>query len=261
MYTKEDLTAQIRAMGIRPDDTVLVHTSMRAIGEVENGADGVINAFRDYLTDGMFLVPTHTFDSVHKGQRVYDVRTSVPCVGALPCAAAFRSDGVRSLHPTHSIWACGKGAAEYVKCEACAPTPATPGGAWHRLAEVGAKILLIGVGNEKNTFIHSIEEEFDIPDRMEREPYEMTAIDYDGSAYRGMFVSYECSRTSDVSKYFGNFEKPLVELGAQTMGQLGDATVRVVDARKCREILLKIFANAEEDLCVGHMEIPEEYYK
>ena len=115
MFGKDELKEQIRAMGIDPSDTVLIHTSMRAIGEVENGAHGVIDVFRDYLTNGLFLVPTHTWANVNREQPIYDVRSTVPCIGALPRAAAFRQDGIRSLHPTHSIWAIGKGAAEYVK--------------------------------------------------------------------------------------------------------------------------------------------------
>ena len=39
MFQKADLIKQIKAMGILPTDTVLIHTSMRAIGEVEGGAD------------------------------------------------------------------------------------------------------------------------------------------------------------------------------------------------------------------------------
>ena len=60
MFTIEELKEQIRAMGIEQDDTVLIHTSMRAVGPVENGAHGVIDAFCQVLSDGLFLVPTHT---------------------------------------------------------------------------------------------------------------------------------------------------------------------------------------------------------
>ena len=60
MFTIEQLKQQIRDMGIQPDDTVLIHTSMRAVGPVENGADGVIDAFCQVLDRGLFLVPTHT---------------------------------------------------------------------------------------------------------------------------------------------------------------------------------------------------------
>ena len=261
MFYKEDLVRQIGAMGIRPTDTVLIHTSMRAIGEVENGADGVIDAFCDYLTEGLFLVPTHTWASVGPDQPIYDVRSSVPCIGALPRAAAFRPDGIRSLHPTHSMWAAGRGAAEFIAGEENAPTPGTPGFAWDRVSSAGGKILLIGVGNDKNTFIHSVEEVADIPDRLSPQPYEVTIYDWNGNVYRHPYRAHFCSRSNDVSRQFPNFEKPLVELGAQTIGRLGNAQVRIVDAAKCREILLRIFERADEDLCLTPMDLPESLYR
>ncbi len=261
MFTGEELQEQIRAMGITPSDTVLIHTSMRAVGEVENGADGVIDAFCNYLKDGLFLVPTHTWGTVWQEHPVYDVRTEVPCIGALPKAAAFRPDGVRSLHPTHSLWAHGEHAAEYVKGEERAVTPAPPGSACARLADVGAKILLIGVENDKNTYIHAVEELADIPDRIEREPYEVTIVDQNGQSCRHSYSCYYCSKSEDVSLQFVNFEKPFTELGVQTFGTLGNAEVRIVDAKKCRDTLLKIFAKADRDLCIERMEIPGEWYR
>lgn len=261
MFSKKDLSNQIIDMGIRPSDTVLIHTSLRAIGEVENGADGIIDTFRDYLTEGLFLVPTHTWDSVGPHQPIYDVKTAVPCIGTLPRVAAFRLDGIRSLHPTHSLWAIGKGAADFIAGEEKATTPGTPGFAWDRLAKVGAKILLIGVGNDKNTFIHSVEEVADIPDRLAKEPYEVTIIDQQGKRYTHPQYAHHCSRSYDVSKQFPNFEKALVEMGAQTFGKLGNAEVRIVDVAKCKEILLRIFKHADRDLCIEKMTIPEEWYK
>ena len=261
MFTKTDLIEQIKAMGILPTDTVLIHTSLRAIGEVENGADGIIDAFRDYLTDGLFIVPTHTWDTVGPHQPIYDVKTAVPCIGTLPRIAAFRADGIRSLHPTHSLWATGKGAADFVAGEEKATTPGTPGFAWDRLGHVGAKILLIGVGNNKNTFIHSVEEVADIPDRLAETPYEVTIIDQQGNRYTHPQFAHHCSRSYDVSKQFPNFEKALVEMGAQTFGRFGNAEVRIVDAAKCREIISRIYFRAQSDLFTEFREIPENLYK
>lgn len=261
MFTKEDLMQQIREMGIQSNDTVLIHTSMRAVGQVENGAHGVIDAFRDYLTEGLFLVPTHTWANVTRENPVYDVCATVPCIGALPRAAAFRGDGIRSLHPTHSMWAIGQGAAEYVRNEENAPTPGHPGYAWDRLADVNAKILLIGVGHDKNTFIHAVEEVADIPDRLQQEPWEAIIHDREGNVYQHPYVTHFCSRSSDVSRQFVNFEKPLLELGAQKFGKLGNANVRIVDARACKEIVLKILSRTRQDLCIEYMDIPEELYR
>ncbi len=260
IFTKEQLKKQIAEMGISPSDTVLIHTSMRAVGEVENGADGVIDAFIEYLRDGLFLVPTHTWDRVYSEKPVYDVRSTVPCIGALPRAAAFRQDGVRSLHPTHSVWACGKGAEDFIKNEENALSPCPPGFVWDRLADVNAKILLIGVGNDKNTFIHAVEEVADIPDRLAENPFEVTILDYDGNAHRHPYRCHCCSRSDDVSRQFVNFDKPLVKLGAQSFGKLGNADVRIVDAALCKEIILRIYSRADSDLCIELCEIPTEFY-
>ena len=261
MLTKERLKKQLAEMGIRPDDTVVIHTSMKAIGEVEDGPDGFLDAFCEYLEDGLFLVPTHTWEYVTSENPYYDVRNSVPNIGLIPRTAAFRRDGIRSLHPTHSVWAHGKDAAEFVRDEENAGTPAPPGFCWDKLADREAKILLIGVDHRKNTFIHTIDERVDMPDRLSENAFEVTIVDWNGDVLKRPMRAHECSRTSTVSLFYGNFEKPMVEMGVQTSGTLGNAQVRVIDAADCRELLLKIYTRAKEDIFVQHMEFPEELYR
>lgn len=261
MYTKDQLKQQLRNMGIQPTDTVLIHTSMRAIGQVEEGPEGVLNAFCEYLTDGLFLVPTHTWEDVTQEHPHYDVRTSVPNIGLIPRTAAFRQDGVRSLHPTHSMWAYGADAAAYVKGEENAPSPTPKGYCWDKVADQNGKILLIGVENDKNTFIHSIEERLSLPDRISDTAYDITIVDAEGKSYTHPFCQQYCSKTEDISLFFGIFEKPMVEMGVQSFGKFGDATVRIVDAMGCRNLLTTIYQRAEEDIFAQHIELPEELYK
>ena len=42
MYTKSDLLADIKNMGVNPQGALLIHSSMKAIGPVEGGADTVL---------------------------------------------------------------------------------------------------------------------------------------------------------------------------------------------------------------------------
>jgi len=261
MYTKEQLKAQIKAMGILPTDTVVIHTSMKAIGQVENGPDGVLDAFCEYLKDGLLIVPTHTWDCVTRKNPYYDVRTTVPDIGLIPRTAAFRAGGIRSLHPTHSVWACGARAEEFVRGEEQSCSPAPVGGCWDRMADWHAKLLLIGVTNTKNTFIHSVDERADLPDRICPNPFTITVTDHSGRQYTVDMKHHGCSRTNDISLYYGNFEKPLVEMGIQTFGTFGDARVRVMDAMDCRELIMKIYSRATEDIFPQHIEIPESWYK
>lgn len=262
MFTKEQLKEQIRQMGVQPDDTVLIHTSMKAIGEVEGGADTVIDAFIECLPDGLFLVPTHTWGVVNKNQPVYDVRSTVPNIGALPRVAAFRKDGIRSLHVTHSIWAHGKGAEAFIHGEEHAETPCPVGFAWSRLANVRAKILLLGVTHARDTFIHSIDELADIPDRIQPVPYEVTCIDWNGNVIRHPMHPHYCTKTDGISEYFINFDKALVSQGAQTFGKLGNAEVRIIDAQKCQDVIMRIYSRTDDyDQFVTFFDIPEEMYQ
>lgn len=246
-------------MALHPSDTVMIHTSMRAVGETENGADGLLDAFCEYLHKGLFLVPTHTWNSVNREHPVFDVRTAVPCTGIVPQRAALRTEGFRSLHPTHSIWAYGREAEAFIKGEEFAESPAPVGFCWDSLAERRAKILLVGVGNDKNTFIHSVEERADVPDRL-GEPYETLIYDAQGNLHHGRMRPHSCSQCGDVSRFYVNFEKAFIACGVQREGRLGNAAVRIVDAAGCRAVILRILSRAEKDLCTAPTEIPETYY-
>lgn len=251
MFTIEELKEQIRAMGIEKDDTVLIHTSMRAVGPVEKGADGVIDAFCQVLSEGLFLVPTHTWAVVNRENPVFDVRSTVPNIGALPVCAAFRPDGFRSLHPTHSIWGHGADAEAFLQGEEKACTPGPIGGAWHRLADRNAKILLIGIGNERNTYIHAVDEIADISNRIHPEAFDATVIDHQGREHHTRFHRHRTlfrGEAIHVSEQFVNFDRAFTELGVWKEGKLGNARVMVVDSVKCRDTVLKIHSRAKEDL-------------
>lgn len=256
MFTKEQLKQQIKDMGIKSCDTVLIHTSYKTVGEVEGGIDGFIDAFKEYLCDGLFIIPTHTWANVTKENPVYDVKTTVPCIGAVPSAAAFRKDGIRSLHPTHSVWATGCGAEDFVKGDEFAETPAPVGGCWSRLADMGAKILLIGVGNNRNTFIHAVDEMADLDDRLVKQPWQVTVVDYTGEKISHPFRNH--GKTG--SENFGNFEKMFIAKGVQTSGKLGNADVKICDAKKCTEVLLELYGKVKENLCLVEKDVPEDLY-
>ena len=186
MTTKKEIFEFLEKAGIKRNDTVLIHTSMKSIGEVEGGCDGIIDSFCDYLKEGLFIVPTHTWANVNEENPVYNVKTTKPCIGALPTVATFRKDGFRSLHPTHSVCAFGKNAENFVKGEEKCTTPCPKNSVWARLYDVGAKIILIGVGLNRNTYIHAIDEMLNLEGRLS-EPFPLSIIDYNGKEYKTRF--------------------------------------------------------------------------
>lgn len=172
-YSKQQLKDQLESMGLKGDETILIHSSMKAIGAVDGGADTVLDAWMEYFKDGLLLLPTHTWKTVNADNPVYNPYTTPSCVGLLTNMFMKRDGVIRSLHPTHSMSGYGKNAAEYLAGEEYNNTPCTPGGCYDRLKEVGGKVLLVGVGHERNTYIHSVEEVLNVPNRLSDMPMEL----------------------------------------------------------------------------------------
>lgn len=172
-YNKQQLKDQLKSMGLKGDETILIHSSMKSIGEVDGGADTVLDAWMEYFKDGLLLLPTHTWKTVNADNPVYNPQTTPSCVGLLTNMFMKRDGVIRSLHPTHSMAGYGKNAAEYLAGEEYNNTPCTPGGCYDRLKDAGGKVLLVGVGHERNTYIHSVEEVLNVPNRLSDMPMEL----------------------------------------------------------------------------------------
>lgn len=172
-YNKQQLKDQLESIGLKGDETILIHSSMKSIGEVDGGADSVLDAWMEYFKDGLLLLPTHTWKTVNADNPVYNPQTTPSCVGLLTNMFMKRDGVIRSLHPTHSMAGYGKNAAEYLAGEEYNNTPCTPGGCYDRLKDAGGKVLLVGVGHERNTYIHSVEEVLNVPNRLSDMPMEL----------------------------------------------------------------------------------------
>ncbi|MBR4224547.1 MAG: AAC(3) family N-acetyltransferase [Oscillospiraceae bacterium] len=262
MITQKDIHRFLADNGIEPDDKITIHASLRSVGPIENGADGLIDGITSYLTEGISLIPTHTWDEVGRDHPYYDVRTTVPCIGILAKVAAFRKDGVRSLHPTHSVTAFGKDAAAYVAGEERCASPAPVGSALSRLYEEHGKVLLIGVGHERNTYLHSVDERLGIPDRLKDDGFVITIKDYDGNEIKTPPFHTHFTKAADtcVSEYYPNYKEALAYTGAVTYSQLGDALVYVCDAVKMTDTVKMLWERTDHDLCIKADPVPQRYY-
>ncbi len=256
MYTKEMLKDHLREMGLRPTDAVMVHSSMKAIGEVEGRADTVLDALMEYFAEGLLMLPTHTWATMNADHPVFDPETEPSCVGLLTNLFMKRPGVLRSLHPTHSIAVYGPNAAAYIRGEEDAVTPCPVGGAWDRLRHIGAKILLIGVTHVNNTFIHSIDEVFDVPGRLADKPYTASVRMPDGSLYPRTYYPHE----GHVSDQFDKLRKAYEVLGAAKDVRFGDAKCILCDAKGIFEVTSKVYQHDRE--CFTSLDvIPEEWWR
>lgn len=240
MYTKQDLIKALEEMGIQKTDTVFVHSSMKAIGDVTGGADTVLDAFMEYLEEGLLVLPAHTWGFINETFNVFDPKKEGTCVGILSNLFLKRKGVYRSLHPTHSVAAYGKDAEKFVTGEENVRTPCAPGGCYDRLRERNAKILLLGVDHSKNTFLHCVEELLDVPERFTEEPVEFFICMPDGNYQDSMVYRHYNKTTAHISEAYPKMEQAFYENGVATQTSFGDATCILCDANGLYHVMQKV---------------------
>lgn len=256
MYTKEMLKEHLREMGLNPTDAVMIHSSMKAIGEVEGRADTVLDALMEYFAEGLLMLPTHTWATMNADHTVFDPEKEPSCVGLLTNLFMKRPGVLRSLHPTHSMAVWGPKGADFIRGEEHATSPCQPGGAWDRLRHIGAKILLLGVTHVNNTFIHVVDEAFDVPNRLADAPVTFSVKMPDGSLLPRTYYKHQ----GHVSLEFDKLRKAYEELGAAQNVRFGDAKCILCDAKGLFEITSKVYEHDKE--CFTSLDvIPEEWWR
>ncbi len=259
MYTKEDLKRQLREMGLCGADTVFIHSSMKAMGDVEGRADTVIDAWMEYFREGLILLPTHTWRQMSESYNIFHPATEPACVGILPNIFMKREGVVRSLHPTHSIAAYGRDAEAYIKGEENQRTPCAPQGVMGRLLLRDAKILLVGVTHIRNTFIHAVEEMYNVPERFTAEPVKFL-VEMPDCSYKEVPMYRHYNRhTEHISESYDKMLEGYFETGAAKKCKFGDANCILCDARLLYDVTGRILQ--KEPNCFIEMErIPREWY-
>lgn len=264
-YNKQQLKDQLESMGLKGDETILIHSSMKAIGAVDGGADTVLDAWMEYFKDGLLLLPTHTWKTVNADNPVYNPYTTPSCVGLLTNMFMKRDGVIRSLHPTHSMSGYGKNVAEYLAGEEYNNTPCTPGGCYDRLKEVGGKVLLVGVGHERNTYIHSVEEVLNVPNRLSDMPMELVIElqeesnnsgklppynrddgwkkHTDNKLYRKVYVrKHYNAKQPHISEDFVKLNQIFLDSGVVRKVKFGDADSLLCDAKGMFNIVRQVIA-------------------
>lgn len=241
-------------MNIDSEGTIIIHSSMKSIGEVEGQADTVLDAFSEFMKDGLLVFPTHTWAHINEEQPKFYVEETPTNIGILTELFRKRPDVIRSLHPTHSVAALGDGAEEFVAGDEQFNTPIARGSSWGKLLDREAKILLVGVDLTRNTFIHGIEEWVDIPNRLTDHHEALVTVLPDGTEIQVPSRRH----VSHYSLYYWKVEKLLAEKGAIEYAQFGDAKVLVCDTVKLTKYI-SMMLEMDPDLFSDNEPLTEEF--
>lgn len=210
-------------LGLRDDDTFLMHSSLSSLGHVDGGADTVIDTLLYVLENGTLLVPTLSFKSVTRDDPLFSVNDTPSCVGKISETFRKREGVVRSIHPTHSVCGMGRYADEILSQHIETDTPAGDKSPFALLPKYKGKVLMLGCGLRPNTSMHAIEE-LTRPDylmRKERTVY--TLIDKTGEKSEKSYETHNFLNT--VQRY-----DRLADVMEITSGRVLEAQCHLIDA-------------------------------
>lgn len=268
MYTKTDIHTQLAAMGAPQDRPVMIHTSLRAVGEVEGRGDGLLDALIAYFTaqGGLCCIPTHNWATLKYADRItMDMLNPYTCIGTLPNLAAARSDGHRSLHPTHStaVFGDAERAEAFISGEPTNLTSTGPEGCYGRLWRDEGYILLIGVGQDRNTYIHAAEELIGVPNRIASVPREGSIRLPSGEIIRRpVYYHKNEGITPHVSYQYPKYEPAFRYHGCIVDGKIGDAPAMLCSARGIYDVVKLVYERSGGiELLADDAPLDEAYWK
>ena len=238
-HTVRSLVSDLRALGVRAGDTLLLHSSQRSLGFVAGGTHAVVQALTEALgPTGTLVVPTHTPDNTDPAEWRHPpvpeawwpgirehtpgfdpARTPSRWMGVIAETVRTWPGALRSTHPQVSFAALGARAGDVVAVHRLddALGEDSPLGAVHRL---GGKVLLLGCGYGSNTSLHLAEW------RQELAPRAATGSSVLGPGGTSSWVTWTdvVADGSDFGQLGDDFEAS----GGAVTGTVGDAEAHLM---------------------------------
>ncbi|OHB49270.1 MAG: hypothetical protein A2Y10_03270 [Planctomycetes bacterium GWF2_41_51] len=231
IITHKHISDRLETLGITPGDTVIVHTALSSFGAASCCPDTIIDALLQTVGHkGTLVMPT--FGS---SEAVFNNKKSGTNLGIVPQTFWKRNGVLRSRHPLASVAAIGPNAKTLIEGHENAPTAHAEETPYYRLAQLNGKILLLGVDQDRNTFLHTIEE-------LARAPY-LKPIS-------GKFIDNKGKTRTGTWRYFPGPHRDFIGLGESLRKNglvkeicIGNCRAKLMEAVPLLNFLLPKFQN------------------
>lgn len=235
--TATRIADELRELGLRAGDVVLVHSSLKSMGWVEGGPETVVKGFENVLgPTGTLLMPALTLEQSPTAP--HDTRHSPTTIGTIPEHFRTRPDTLRSVHPTHSVCGAGAQAKQLLSQHYLDDTPCGRYSPFHRILDIPAKIVMLGCGLYCLTSMHAIEEYVE-PPYLFGDEKEYLIVDGTGRRY---MKRYRChSFRENGAKVWRQRYDRIAELPGPpfiTIGKVLEATVHVIETQRLKAAAL-----------------------
>ena len=165
--SESQLIEDLKNVGIKSDDVLLVHSSLSKIGFVENGPKTVVDALFKVIGDnGHLLMPNSPNSGMQleyiRELELFDVLKTPSKLGSISEYFRKLPNVVRSAHPTEPVSYAGNNSDYFVGEHFGELTPYTKKSPFYRVSEQEGKILYLGVTlDNAGTNLHTLEDSVD----------------------------------------------------------------------------------------------------
>lgn len=257
LHARAELARDFAALGVEAGDVVMLHASVRAVGEVAGGPDEIHLALKDALgpegTLFMYAGVPRYVDEVGRGDLAPDEEAEV--LAKLPAfdprtARSDRSNGalVEMLrtwpdtrvgdHPARFV-AWGRHAEHLL-----APQPWDfaygHGSLFERFVDLDGRILLLGSDHDNVTFLHHAEHVLDVPGKRVTR-FKVPVLENGVRTWRDM-KEYDTSKGAHPSfpqDVFSRIVNEHLRATGNAGGRVGDAPSYLMRARPLLELALQ----------------------
>jgi aminoglycoside 3-N-acetyltransferase len=253
VLTKQDLVHGLKRIGIRSGDSLLVHSSLSRLGDVEGGPDAVIDALLDVLgPNGTLLMPVYPVVGDRMAyidsNPLFDPRRSPSSMGKLTNVFWQRPGVLRSLHPTHSVAAYGANAASLVSDHEKSPSPVGPSSPFYKLVDLDGRVLHLGSPFWAATSFHVVEERVShFPVKVYLDKHvPMRYLDYEGVEHIVPIQIHD--PVTDAARYENlHVLAPLLyqactNCGVAQTSKIGPATVHLIECHPLVDLMARLVA-------------------
>jgi aminoglycoside 3-N-acetyltransferase len=266
MYSMQELANDFRKLGIRAGDTVMLHASVRAVGEVAGGPDAIHLALKSALTpEGtlmMYASCPRYYDEVGRGnltaEQEREIREKLPVFDPLTARSARDNGALVELLRTYPDSRVNPHVARFVfwgkqTGHLISPQP------WNyalgsdspleRFLLLDGKIVLLGSDHDAVTFLHYVEHIVEIPGKRVAR-YEVPVVENGRRIWRAMEefdTSGDGAHANWPDRFFARIVDSLLTRTNNEGARVGSAMTYILSARELLEFAMPVIKAVAAD--------------
>jgi len=254
MHTRESLAADLRALGLKAGDVVMLHASIRAVGAIAGGPDVIHLALKDVITHAgalmMYASCPAEYDEVGRGRLSRDAEAQL--IEKLPAfdpetarcdrengalVELFRTYPGSTVNPHVVRFVAWGEKVDRLFGEQPWHYAYGRGSALEKLKLLDGRILLLGCDHDTVTFLHHVEHVVDVDGK--RVVRYSVPLELDGKrvwrAVEEFDTSSEGAHPHWTKRFFAEIVGAYLMNTANQGGRVGDARCHLLQARGLAE--------------------------